>query len=381
MSKTRKFDTEDRKINKKWEAEYLFVLQVERPVCLLCYEVVSVMEYNLRTSTRNTEQSMLLLPLPAELPELQCFSESAFLKYCMLKVCEQVCEQVCPDQMQAFSNIYLTKNTIANRVKELANNLTAQLAEETHGYLFIIKIIYPGKSLVGLVKEKLNKSNCLTPLITYHFIIHQEAPCGKVLELDNIMATAVKTFNFIQARGLNHRQFQLFLREVHSRKNCTSYMCDLITAFFVYFPVCQSISASFPGAFSCICLATKLTRLINEFDQCFGMFSSFTSDLYSAPHVLQMELIDLQSDSYLRAKFQDMPQLRLHAACVLSMFGSTYLCEQLFSVMNLNKTKHRSRIATAQDMKPDIDSLTSGKRCQTSGQKTNSDPSTMSLSL
>ena len=51
------------------------------------------------------------------------FSEGAFLKQCMLKVCEQVC----PGQIQSFQNVSLSRNTIADRVKELAGNLA------THG--------------------------------------------------------------------------------------------------------------------------------------------------------------------------------------------------------------------------------------------------------
>lgn len=174
-----------------------------------------------------------------------------------------------------------------------------------------------------------------------------------------------------------------------------------------HFPLCQSISASVASALSDIQLATKLSWLIDEFDRRFSdvrrQYSSFAvsanpfiTDVDSAPHNLQMELIDIQSDSGLRPKFEDvkiedfyhpllpialMTQLRLHAAHILSMFGSTYLCEHMFSIMNLNKTTHRScitddnfhavlRITTAQDLKPVIDTLTSEKQCQTSGQKT-----------
>ncbi|KAJ8402586.1 hypothetical protein AAFF_G00366690 [Aldrovandia affinis] len=195
------------------------------------------------------------------------------------------------------------------------------------------------------------------------------------------MTTVMKTVNFIRARGLNHRQFQLFLKEVGSEhgdvpyhterlqgcKQVITQMSDMITAFqcklqlwksqleqdnLAHFPVCQSISASVPGAFSCARLATKVNRLIHIFDRRFSDFRTqhsgfaifanpFTADVDSAPHLLQMELIELQSNSGLRAKFHDaaiedfyrllppalMPQLRLHAARVLSMFGSTYLCE------------------------------------------------------
>lgn len=61
------------------------------------------------------------------------------------------------------------------------------------------------------------------------------------------------------------------------------------------------------------------------------------------------------------------------------MFGSTYVCEQLFSVMKLSKTKSRSQLKdtrfnsvlhiATRNMRPDIDSLVQKKRGQVSGSK------------
>lgn len=52
------------------------------------------------------------------------------MKWYILKVCQQVC----PDQIQTFKNVSLSRNTITDRVEELAGNLT-QLTDKTHSYL------------------------------------------------------------------------------------------------------------------------------------------------------------------------------------------------------------------------------------------------------
>lgn len=102
---------------------------------------------------------------------------------------------------------------------------------------------------------------------------------------------------------------------------------------------------------------------------------------------------DLQCDSDLKGKFaaagldtfskhllSGLPNLTALAAKVLCIFGNTYLCEQLFSAMNINKAKPRSRLthkhlndilklAATQDVARDIDGLVEGKRSQVSGVK------------
>ena len=50
-------------------------------------------------------------------------------------------------------------------------------------------------------------------LIVYHCIIHQEALCGKDLQMKHLMSSITRVVNFIKAKGLNHQQFKSFLEE------------------------------------------------------------------------------------------------------------------------------------------------------------------------
>ena len=56
--------------------------------------------------------------------EAQPFTEGEFVKNCMINVCDII---VCPDKKQAFLNVSLSRNTVADGVCDLATDLQQQL--------------------------------------------------------------------------------------------------------------------------------------------------------------------------------------------------------------------------------------------------------------
>ncbi|XP_069571869.1 general transcription factor II-I repeat domain-containing protein 2A-like, partial [Brachyistius frenatus] len=69
---------------------------------------------------------------------------------------------------------------------------------------------------VGLLKriqEGVKEDNPEQEVIFLHCIIHQEALCKSILQLDHVVKPVVKVVNFIGARGLHHRQVIKFLEE------------------------------------------------------------------------------------------------------------------------------------------------------------------------
>uniref|UniRef100_A0A3B3HY18 HAT C-terminal dimerisation domain-containing protein n=1 Tax=Oryzias latipes TaxID=8090 RepID=A0A3B3HY18_ORYLA len=81
----------------------------------------------------------------------------------------------------------------------------------------------------------------------------------------------------------------------------------------------------------------------------FSQPSSVSPD--SVPEHLQIVLIEFQCDS-------EYPQMRNNAQVMLSLFGSTYICEQTFSLMNLNKIKLRRTLTDSRL----LDQLTLSRR-------------------
>ena len=108
------------------------------------------------------------------------------------------------------------------------------------------------------------------------------------------------------------------------------------------------------------------------------------------PICLQLEVIELQclvvyrnkhresslQDFYKNLdskKYKNLIEVALKTFCI---FGTTYICEQTFSIMNINKNKHRSCLSddhledilktVTSNMSPEYDKLVAEKRCNVS---------------
>lgn len=161
-------------------------------------------------------------------------------------------------------------------------------------------------------------------------------------------------------------------------------MYDLIRAFLAklclwethlarnnlaHFPTLKSVSRNESDGLNYI---PKIVELKTEFQKRLSDFKVHESELtlFSSPfsvtvesvhEALQMEVIDLQCNTVLKTKYDKVgvpefckylwgsyPRYRVHCAKILSMFGSTYICEQLFSIMKLSRTKFCSRLKDSQ---------------------------------
>ncbi|CAM1324002.1 Uncharacterised protein r2_g3265 [Pycnogonum litorale] len=74
-------------------------------------------------------------------------------------------------------------------------------------------------SMTGRIKGFANKFfNTIGSqgVVVNHCIIHQENLCTKVLGFTDVMKDVVQCVNYIRVRGLNHRQFNAFLKELDS---------------------------------------------------------------------------------------------------------------------------------------------------------------------
>ncbi|CAM2117474.1 unnamed protein product [Caretta caretta] len=113
----------------------------------------------------------------------------------------------------------------------------------------------------------------------------------------------------------------------------------------------------------------KIDELRKEFQERFSDFRNhveefpvfstpFSVNVHDVPEEHQMELTELQSNILLKGKLSDIgvrkfyqylrstyPKLKFVALITLPMFRSTYLCEQIFSIININRSKLHSQLS------------------------------------
>ena len=65
------------------------------------------------------------------------------------------------------------------------------------------------------------------PLLKYHCIIHQEALCGKTMNMKHVMDIVLKCVNKIRARALNRREFRQFISELDTEYGELLLHCEV----------------------------------------------------------------------------------------------------------------------------------------------------------
>ncbi|UYV73788.1 hypothetical protein LAZ67_11000925 [Cordylochernes scorpioides] len=195
------------------------------------------------------------------------FTEGDFIKECLIKAAEIVC----PGSVKTFQTISFSRNTVVERVTDMARNLNDRIKEKSscfeafsiacdeipmHGTTtgedifncvndILQKYNLPQSKLtsvatdgapsmtgktngfVALLRKKLSEISDGSNIHHTHCIIHQEVLCTKVIKMENVLTPIKKFINFIRSRGLNQRQFSLFLTELESKYSGLSYYTEV----------------------------------------------------------------------------------------------------------------------------------------------------------
>ena len=161
---------------------------------------------------------------------------------------------------------------------------------------------------------------------------------------------------------------QLFGHIEAFRRKLQLLAADLHKNVVSHFPSCQTLLEE-RNSVDFSAFAEMLDNVSKEFYDRFADFDLIKEQIKlfsnpmeiqieTQPSEFQLELCDLQSDPFLQSKKNErnkafwklvsneqFPVLRKFALKMLSMFGSTYICESTFSVMKRLKSNARNRLA------------------------------------
>ena len=171
----------------------------------------------------------------------------------------------------------------------------------------------------------------------------------------------------LRLQGKSHFIFDMY-QELHAFRLKLRLLCSNLQAGnLTHLETCSSFKIEYNCDFvgyheMCEILLKEFNDRFVAFEQQKNIFT-FVRDPFSCaieyvPDEYQLEAIDLQCSDELRSAFKDNDIITFYrslcahryskikdmARKVFSQFGSTYLCEQTFSIMNLNKNNLRSKL-------------------------------------
>nr|KAF6360164.1 hypothetical protein mMyoMyo1_011117 [Myotis myotis] len=338
--KKRKVDSECRVFKREWTTKYFFTEVRSMPVCLICQETLAVFkEYNLSRHFATKHGNYASKQSPQE--------REATAQRLMAK-------------LQAQQNVFHRQTTIPETTTKASFMLSFKLAKASkplsEGEFLKECMIETAGLLCPESKGKFEKLSLSRKTVT-----------RRVELIDEDLASKLNTFKskliFFSRQILDKvfTHFATLATQKETIQNVKKYSKSL-----------DDLHAEFCRRFSDV----------EKIDQSLQLVAcSLSQNPETAPEEVQLKLIDLQSDFVLKEKFSSLelrdfyaslneatfPNIRRMAQKILVLFGSTYICEQTFSVVNINKAPHRSsltdehlrsilRIATTK-LTPDFDAL------------------------
>ncbi|TWW69198.1 Protein ZBED8 [Takifugu flavidus] len=402
--KKRKVDAECRLFQEKWTNDFFFVEVKGKPVCLVCGEALAVMKkanlerhYSTKHAKLNelkgqmrvdkvnalrrsleAQQAAFIRPctdrenitrasfVVSELiaTKLKPHAEGEFVKECLVAAAEVLA----PDKL---NNVMKTVVSTINFIKSrgLNNRQFKELLSELESEY--------GDLVYHCEVQWLSRANMLARFYTLreevkHFMEMKGKPVmelsdGKFLSDLAFMVDITKHLSElnIKLQGPNQLVSSLLSNVKTFEVKLRLWQGQLERGNTVHFPTLQEQKPDVMTEY-----AGECAKLVQAFDERFhdvkniqrelDMFATpFNVHPSDVPDKFQMEIIELQNNNELKAKYNDLslldfyklyisaedfPILRRHALKFASLFGTTYGCEQFFSKLTLAKTLFRSRL-------------------------------------
>ncbi|KAK7913722.1 hypothetical protein WMY93_013933 [Mugilogobius chulae] len=346
------------------------------------------------------------------------FADGEFVKECMV----DSAALICPEKKGAFENIPLSRRTVTRRVEDIAGNLELQLKNRADDFDYFslaldescdvrdtaqLLVFLRGITADFTITEELAAMQSMKGTTTGSDLLNEVNACvdklglkwdklagvttdgwlslGKVLKCFWDLREEIREFCMKKGNPIPQLSDADWLSDLGFAVDVTAQMNELNVklqskGLFVY----EMYSAVKAFMRKLEFLSSQMRENILTHMPTLKEVNPSAEHLKSvndAPSDVQMELIDLQSDTLLAEKFrsvplnefysslkeENFPHMRRHAQKILVLFGSTYVCEQTFSVMKFNKSRYRSsmtddhlsavlRIVTS-DIEPDFNAL------------------------